>query len=100
VVANNPITSKETTTTDAFVPLRLYTFYNRLNCQYNSSGNYLKNGNNNEDLNMFTPIDGKYDKSQINSFLFFKNMLSLYTESEIKNFLSRTSNESYGKIIR
>lgn len=97
--ANNPITVRENKNNDDFISLRLYTFYNRLNCQYDSSRNYLKNGDSNEDLNIFNAVDGKYSKSQINSFLFFKNMLSLYPEATIKNFLNKKSNPSYGKII-
>lgn len=97
--ANNPITVRENKNNDDFISLRLYTFYNRLNCQYDSERNYLKNGDSNEDLNIFNAVDGKYSKSQINSFLFFKNMLSLYSEGEIKNFLNKKTNQSYGKII-
>lgn len=82
--------------------LQIHPFYNRIGCILDSDNQAIANTESNEDLNIFKPDENsKYSEDQINCFLFFKNMLSLYSDSDIKNsFIKNDTSEISNKILR
>lgn len=98
---NQEIIKKQVDLKEELDPLWIHPFYNRIGCIIDTEGNAIPNKESNEDLNIFNSSNSeKYTEDQINYFLFFKNMLSLYTDSEIKElFLNNETSDINNKIL-